>query len=46
MRPIPKSTFGIDNPLGLKCLYQLRVGLSPLNGHKKRHNFIDIPSDW
>ena len=45
IRPIPKSTFGIHNTLGLKCLYQLRVGLSPLKCHTKRHNFIHTPSD-
>ena len=46
VRPIPKSTFDIHNPLGLKYIFQLRVGLSPLKCHKKRHNFIDTPSDW
>ena len=45
IRPIPKSTFGIPNPLGVKCLYQLKVELSPPKCHTKRHNFIDTPSD-
>ena len=26
-------------------MFQLRTGLSPLNYHKKRHNFVDTPSD-
>ena len=30
---------------GIKRLFQLRVGLSPLNDHKKRHNFRDTRSD-
>ena len=29
----------------LKYLFQLRVGLSRLRHHKKRHNFADTPSD-
>ena len=46
IRPTPKSIFGIHDPLGLKCLFQLRVGLSPLKKHKKCHKFLDTPSDW
>ena len=45
LRPEAKSTFGIHYPLGLRYLFQLRVGLSPLRCHKRRHNFIDTPSD-
>ena len=45
IRPIPKSIFGIHNPKGLKCLFQLRVGLSPLRYDKKRHNFADTSSE-
>ena len=26
-------------------LFQLKVGLSPLRSHKKRHNFVDTSSD-
>ena len=44
-RPKKKSIFGIHDPLGLRYLFQLRVGLSSLRYHKKRHNFIDTPSD-
>ena len=29
IRPTGNSTFGIHNPLGIKFLFQLRVGLSP-----------------
>ena len=44
-RPEKKSIFGIHDPLGLRYLFQLRVGLSSLRSHKKHHNFIDTPSD-
>ena len=44
IRPSPKSIFNIYNPLAIKKLYQLRVGLSPLYDHKIKHNFKDIPS--
>ena len=40
-----KSIFGIHDPLGIRYLFQLREGLSPLKSHKKRHNFFDTPSD-
>ena len=29
----------------MRYLFQLRTGLSALNYHKKRHNFVDTPSD-
>ena len=45
IRPEEKSIFGIHDPSGLRNLFQLRVGLSPLRYHKKCHNFIDTPSD-
>ena len=38
--------FGIHDQIGLKRLFQLRVQLSPLKSHKRRHNFSDTPSDW
>ena len=44
-RPRTRSLFGIHDPAGIHYLFQLRVGLSPLRGHKKRHNFPDITSD-
>ena len=45
IQPIPRSIFKIHDPNGVKFLYQLRVGLSPLREHKKHHNFLDTPSD-
>ena len=39
-----KSFFKIHDTVGLRYLFQLRVGLSPFRGHKCRHNFIDTPS--
>ena len=30
---------------GIKWIFQLRVGLSPLKSHKKSHNFEDTPYD-
>ena len=44
-RPETRSIFGIHDPMGLKYLFQLRVGLSPLRSHKWRHNFADTPSE-
>ena len=44
-RSTPKSIFGIHDPLGTKRLFQLRVGLSPLLEHTKKHNFLDTPSN-
>ena len=43
--PKIKSTFGIHDTLGLRYLFQLRVNLSPLRSHKRRHNFSDKPSE-
>ena len=45
IRPIQKNIFGIHDPVGLRYLFQLRVGLSPLRHHKKLHNFADTPSE-
>ena len=42
--PKKKCIFGIHGPLGLRYIFQLRVGLSSLRCHKNRHNFIDTPS--
>ena len=39
------SIFDIHDSLGIKRLYQLRVGLSPLYDHKWKHGFRDIFSD-
>ena len=45
IRPDPKSTFNIHDPIGLRCLFMLRLGLSPLRSHKLCHNFLDTLSD-
>ena len=37
--PIPNSIFGIFNPLGLKLITRLRLGLSHLNELRFNHNF-------
>ena len=40
-RPVNKSIFNVhDN--GIKWIFQLRVGLSPLKSHKKGHIFFFI----
>ena len=45
IRPPKRSIFNIHDPIAMKQLFQLRVGLSPLRHHKKRHNFQDTPVD-
>ena len=45
IRPKGKHIFGIHDPLGLRYLIQLRVGLSFLRCHNKCHNFIANPSE-
>ena len=45
IRPKTKSTFGIHYALGLRSLFQLRVNLSPLRSHKRRHNLTDTASE-
>ena len=35
----------IHDPTGLRYIFQLRLGLSPLRSHKKKYGFIDTPSD-
>ena len=39
-----KSIYGTHDPVSIKWLFQLRVGLSPLREHKRNHNFLDTPS--
>ena len=41
IRPCSNSIFDIHNPLGIKLLTRLRLGLSPLHEHKFRHCFPD-----
>ena len=43
-RPGGKSTFKIHDPLGIRWLFQLRLGLSHLRSHKNNHNFDDTSS--
>ena len=45
IRPVKRSLFKIHNPNGIRWIFQLRVGLSPLKSHKKSHNFQDTPDD-
>ena len=40
-RPICKPIYNAHNPVGLKLLTRLRLGLSHLNQHKFNHNFQD-----
>ena len=42
IRPPKKDIFGINDPEGVKHLFQLRVELSPLKAHRKRHGFSDV----
>ena len=45
IRPEKKNVFNIHDSKGMQRLFLLRVGLSPLRHHKKRHNFKDTRSD-
>ena len=44
-RPQMKDTFVIHDPINLRHLFQLRLGLSQLKHHRKQHNFVDTPLD-
>ena len=41
IRTIENSTYKIYDPLGIKLLTRLRLGLSYLSEHKFRHKFAD-----
>ena len=41
IRTIGNSTYKIYDPLGIKLLTRLRLGLSHLSEHKFRHKFAD-----
>ena len=43
-RPKGKAVFGIHDPMCLRYLFQLRLGLSSLRSHKRRYGFADTPS--
>ena len=40
-RPMQNSVYNIHDPVEIKYLTRLRLGLSHLNEHKFRHNFQD-----
>ena len=41
IRPTANSIFGCHNPIGVKLLTRLRLGLSHLRKHKFKHSFQD-----
>ena len=41
IRPTANSIFGCHNPIGVKLLSRLRLGLSHLREHKFKHGFQD-----
>ena len=41
IRPLGNDTNGIDDPLGIRLLNRLRLGLSRLREHKFSYNFAD-----
>ena len=45
VRPRQKTLYGVHDSSGVKFIFQLRIGLSILKSHKKRHNFVDTPDD-
>ena len=45
IRPEAELIYVIHDSNGLRYLLQSRVSLSSLRSHKRRHNFIDTPSD-
>ena len=42
IRTKAKSTFGVQEPLGLRYIFHWRVNLSPLRNYKRRHNFAAL----
>ena len=44
IRPVPNSTYNLNDTKGLKLLTRLRLGLSHLGDHKFRHIFQDCVS--
>ena len=41
IRPTLRRTFKYHNPIGIKLITRLRLGLSHLRDHKFKHNFLD-----
>ena len=46
IRPKRKEYFGISNKNGTRYITLLRMGLSPLRGHKYNHNFQDTTNPF
>ena len=42
IRPPKRSTFKIDDILGIKLITRIRLGFSHLREHKHRHNFLSV----
>ena len=40
-RPTPNRTFNCHNPIGIKLITRLRLGLSHLRDHTFKHNFLE-----
>ena len=45
IRPVKRSIFNRHDPIGLRYLFYLKVGLSPLRSHKTHHGCVDTLSD-
>ena len=45
IRPEKKPIYNIHDPVGLRYLFYLRLGLSPLRSHKNNHGFADTPKN-
>ena len=45
IRPVKKTLCNIHNSNGIRWIFQLRVGLSPLKSDLKSHNFQSNPDD-
>ena len=41
IQPTLNRTFNCHNPIGIKLITRLRLGLSHLRDHKFKHNFLD-----
>ena len=46
IQPKCNEIYRIHNPIGLKLLTRLQLGLSHLNDHKFNHNFRDCINQW
>ena len=41
VKPSPNRTFNCHNPIGIKLIVRLRLGLNHLQDYKFKHNFLD-----